>query len=235
MKISVRDELSCHHWEKFCTENFPPSRDVQTSNGKMVIFEVGCCTCARDRLFLGQPTCLVIEGRRPVSDSRLWQMPREDVNDRKGCRDTSPEIPETSWTKDTISIFKVHFSFTTVFKTNCVKKHTLLFYKLLWYFNLILRSIMTAALSALLCHRRCHRAWRPLPAVWSLSTWWFVQKLLWFFDLLCLRSGTLWKRPPKEVKRGPWLIMSWTRSQSRRGYSIDQCFSHLFFCYSCAQ
>lgn len=170
------------------------------SSGKMVIFEVGCCICARDRLFLGQPTCLVIEGRHPVPDSSLWQMPREDANDRKACSDTSPEIPETSWSKDTISIFKGHFSFTTVCKTNCVKKHTLLFYKLLWYFNLILPSIMTAPSSPLLCHPRCHKAWRPLPALWSLSTWWFVQKLLWFFALLCLKRDILWGKSRED----PW-------------------------------
>lgn len=148
MIISVKDELLWHHRAKFCT----PTRELPTSYRKVVIFEVGCCTCARDRLFLGQPTCLAIEGRRPVSDSSRWQMPREDVNDRKACSDTSPEIPEASWTKDTISIFKVHFSFTAVCKANCVKKHTLLFYKLPWYFNLILPSIATAPSSPLLCH-----------------------------------------------------------------------------------
>lgn len=183
------------HWK------LPPSRELQMSYGKTVIFAVGCCTRARDRLLLGQPTCLVIEGRHPVSGSSPWQMPREDVNDRKACSDTTPEIPETSSTKDTISIFKVDFSFTTVCKTNCVKKHTLLFYKLFWYFNLIVPHIMTAPSSPLLCHPRCHRAWRPIPAVWSLSTWCFVQKLLWFFVLLCLKSGALWKRPPPRKSR----------------------------------
>lgn len=37
------------------------------------------------------------------------------------------------------------------------------------------------------------------------------------------------KDPPKEFKGGPWLIISWTRSQNRRRCSIDQCFSNPFF------
>lgn len=220
-------------WAKLCTESFRQAGNCKWAMGRWWFLQWGVVPVPGTGCSQGSQPVWSLKAGILISGSSPWQMPREDVNDRKACSDTTPEIPETSSTKDTISIFKVDFSFTTVCKTNCVKKHTLLFYKLFWYFNLIVPHIMTAPSSPLLCHPRCHRAWRPIPAVWSLSTWCFVQKLLWFFVLLCLKSAALWKRPPKEVKGGPWLIMSWTRSQSRRGYGIDQCFSNLFLLWLC--
>lgn len=152
-----------HHWAKSCMETFLPGRELQVSWGETEISEAGCCTCVRDRLLQGQPTCPALLksepraiARHPVPDSSHSQMPKEDISPRKASSNTSPEIPDTSWPKDSASAFN---SSWWIFHSSaqdklCGKKHLLLFglKNATWYFHLILLNITAAPSLPFSCH-----------------------------------------------------------------------------------